>query len=137
MSHHYKKTLQQCVKSVASLFTKSNQTAARLYPFVGMDKIGYVSIATVVKDTADPRHTVAGSVTGYEVSDVTTTVRGIYHVYDFVLYDKSVDIAPIHRATGSGKSINVTFLSIDESRKHGRGEHNAKRRRGIVQRSGR
>jgi len=108
-----KKTLQQCVKSVMSLFTKSNQTAASLYPFVGMDKIGYISIATVVKDTADPRYTVVSSVTGCEVSDVTVAVRGIYHVYDFILYDKSVDIAPIKRATGSGKSINLTFLSIN------------------------
>lgn len=108
-----KKTLQQCVTMVTSLFTKSKKTAASMYPFVGSDKIGYLTIATVVEETADARRAIALGVSGCEVSDVTFTKRGIYYVYDFILYDESVKIAPIHRANGSGKSIHLTFLTID------------------------
>jgi len=108
------KSLHHCTMSVVSLFTKSKKpTATSMYPFNGLDKIGYVSIAVAVKESGDLRRIVADAAPGYDVSDVTTSVRDDkYYVYDFVLYDKSVTIAQIQRASGLGGSINLTFVNV-------------------------
>jgi len=111
--HTNTKSLQQCAKIVNSLFVKSNKNATSVYPFSGLNKIGLFSIATTIKEPGDTEQTILNVIHGCKISDMSITSRNKYHVYKFIVHDKSVDIAPVQHAFGLDKSIKLTFVSVD------------------------